>query len=78
MVTLPTPAELIAGITSWASPMFTEVLPLAYYAIGLFAVACILLFMINSVERALEKMAFNRQIEDDLGQYQDVRKKIGW
>lgn len=36
--TLPTPEELMAGITAWSSTMFTEHLPIVFLSVGLIAV----------------------------------------
>ena len=36
--TLPTPQELMAGITEWSSTMFSECLPIVFLSVGLIAV----------------------------------------
>jgi len=45
IVTLPTAGEMITGLGAWAGAYFTELLPLIYIPIGLFAVSAILLFL---------------------------------
>jgi len=55
IVTLPTPAEVLAGITTWSSPFFTDLLPLVYVSVGFFAVSAIILFIIGTVHAAVSR-----------------------
>jgi len=52
-ISLPDWTTFLAGTQAWASGPFTEFLPVAYVAIGLFGAACILLWFKDTLIGAI-------------------------
>lgn len=51
LATLPSASEFFASTSEWSSPMFTDLLPFAMLAIGLFLGIALIYFIINALRK---------------------------
>lgn len=54
LATLPNPATFMTDIGAWSSPIFTDLLPFAVFAIGIILGFAFIRFIINTVSNATD------------------------
>jgi len=62
LATLPNPADMMTSIGVWSSPLFTDLLPFALYAVGIMAGVFLITFLI---EMAKSAFGHRKRWEDD-------------
>lgn len=55
LATVPSSTELMGQIGSYSAPLFSDLLPFAEFAIGIFVGAALVLFLIMAVSNAVNK-----------------------
>lgn len=55
LVTFPNPASFLASVGAWADPIFSDLLPFAYFALGVIAAIFFIIFIINVLSKLLHR-----------------------
>lgn len=55
LATLPNPAEFMVSVGAWSSPLFSDLLPFATFAVGLILGVFLIGFVVRAVKNLTDK-----------------------